>query len=553
MFYKVKNKPISLPIVESLHKELELPFLLSAMLSARGIQTMDDAATFLTCSYDLFNPFLLKDMNKAVERIEKAIRSKESIYVVGDFDVDGITSTAILLRFFDSIDYPIFNKLPTQKEGHGLSVQGVEYVKSQKGTLIITVDNGSTSYDAVNLAVANKIDVIITDHHDISKEGLPNAFAIINPKQEDCLSPFKLLSGGGLALYLVRAIAERLGYENKVTADLFVLAAISTIADVAPLKEDNRRIVKAGLDNLQNSGIIGLALLLEEKRAGKSYGARDVAFNIAPVINAAGKFGYGEDALAVLAGKNYIELTPLVKKLLGINDERKEIVKKVIPDLIKQADEGVKQGKLVLMIQGNHPSAISGLMASRLAEQFQKPVIVVSFLDGETEGRASCRSIDGFNLQEAIEDLKEFHLGGGGHYMAAGFSMEKNQFEDFERLINVYAIEKMKNKAEKTWSIDGEFSIEQVSQKMFAALQLLEPYGAKNEAPLLKVRGIKFKQTSYNKWMAYSTNIGTQIVKVHSNLDAQIGKLITGKAINAIIEIVFQDGQPILIVKDFEE
>lgn len=553
MFHNVKNKQLDLTAIENLSKELEIPFLLSSMLYSRGIHTMDDAAAFLTSDYELFDPFLLKDMNRAVDRIEKAIKRKEKIYIVGDFDVDGITSTSILLRFFSSIGFPVFNKLPTQKEGHGLSTQAVDFVKDNGGHLIITVDNGSTSYDAVNLALTLNIDVIITDHHDISKDGVPAAFAVINPKQETCLSPFKFLSGGGLALYLARAIAIRLGYEVNLTPDLFVLAAISTIADVAPLSRDNRKIVKTGLENFHQSGITGLNLLLESKRAAAQYGSRDISFNIAPTINAAGKFGFGDDALDLLTISDYLKVSGTVEKLLKINEDRKELVKVILPDLMIQAEAAVKKEDLVIVIKGNHNSAVSGLIASRLTENFQKPVIVISFLDGEETGRASCRSIDGFNMQEAIEELSEFHLGGGGHYMAAGFALNRDQYDSFVRLINIYAKEHMKVQQKKTWTIDGEFSISQMRQKMFSALQLMEPFGAKNENALLKIRGIKLKQATYGQWVSYHCQIENQNVRVYGNTEPQMGHIPTGKEINAIIEIVFKEGQPIFLLKDFEE
>jgi single-stranded-DNA-specific exonuclease len=326
---------------------------------------------------------------------------------------------------------------------------------------------------------------------------------------------------------------------------MYVLASISTISDVAPLLQDNRKIVKTGLDNFQNSGISGLNLLLEKKRAGSYYGSRDVAFNVSPTINAAGKFGFGEDALNLLVGSNYSDLSSTVDKLLGINESRKELVKEIIPGLITQAEEAVKNQNLVLVLKG--------LIASRLTENFQKPVIVVSFIDGEDEGRASCRSIDGFNMQEAIEELNEYHLGGGGHYMAAGFAIARSQYDSFVKLINAYAKEHMKNQEKKTWLIDGEFSIEQVRTKMFTALQLMEPFGAKNENALLKIRGLKLKQATYGQWVTYSCQIDNRTVKVYGNTEPKMGHIPTGKEIVAIVEIVFKEGQPLFLLKDFED
>ena len=247
MKYAIQNKPIDVKKVKSLITSLELPPIVAALMVARGIDSISKTNSYLKADNVFFDPFLLKGMDQAADRILLAKNNNEKVYVCGDYDVDGITSTAILLRFFKKAEINGFHLLPTQMQGHGLSVELVTEIHKNGGNVIVTVDNGSTSFDAVDCANKFGIDVIITDHHDISKDGVPKALAVINPKQSDCPSPFKYLSGGGIALYFARGLAKKFGKEELITEDLIVLASISTVADIVPLTEDNRSIVKLGL------------------------------------------------------------------------------------------------------------------------------------------------------------------------------------------------------------------------------------------------------------------------------------------------------------------
>jgi single-stranded-DNA-specific exonuclease len=553
MYYEVKNKPIDLNFVKQLRQELDIPYLVGACMSARGVKTLDSAMNYLEPGDDLFDPFLLKDMRKGVDRVIEAIKKHEKIFICGDYDVDGITSTAILLRFFRHINFPVYHQLPSQTEGHGLSVASVDRIKEKGGKVIITVDNGSSCFDAINHANSLSIDVIVTDHHDISNEGVPAALAIINPKQKDCPSPFKLLSGGGIALFLARGIARQ--FKNSslyLTKDLYVLASISTVADVVPLYGDNRKIVKFGLENFFNSGIAGLHLLIEkESKNGHNFSSRDLAFKIAPKINAAGKFGFADDAISLLTENNYMTLSKLLKKILGINASRRALVSEVIPELIKQAQEHVDNGEQVIIVSSDHNSAVNGMMASRLVEQFNKPTIIISF-NGDEDGRASCRSIDGFNIQEAIEALQEYHLGGGGHYMAAGLAIRKDQLEAFRVAMNVYAKERLNNKKKKTWLIDGEVDSNFLNQATLRAFQMMEPFGAKNENPMLKIRGVTIDKSPDFRTYINSCRLGEMSVKVYKNLEGTMAELPLEKPLNLIAELSSEEGNPILILKDFE-
>jgi single-stranded-DNA-specific exonuclease len=552
MHYKVKNKDLDLKVVNELAKDLQIPLLMAGMLNSRGLSNLDDALLYLDPGKDLFDPFLLKDMDAAVERIIRAMNKNEKIFICGDYDVDGITSTSILMRFFKRLNYPIYHKLPSQTEGHGLSVEGIKKIKSELGNLIITVDNGSTSYEAVDYANDYGIDVIITDHHDISNQGVPKALAVINPKQNDCKSPFKYLSGGGLALYLALAIAKKMNRKDLIKNDLFVLASISTVADVAPLTEDNRKIVKRGLNAFFDSEILGLKLLLETESQNLSFSSRDISFKVAPKINAAGKFGFADDAISLLTESNYQILAANLKKLLSLNSARKDLVNSIAPELVRQGREAIANGDRIVIVSSNHNSAVNGLVASRLTEQFQKPTIVISFKDNVDEGRASCRSVDGFNIQEAIEALAKYHLGGGGHYMAAGLSIRRDQVAEFKKQINEYAEKSIKPKTVKTWMIDAEVSSTFLTEKVLNGFQMMEPFGAKNPTPLFKIRGIQLFRDENSRRVYYNSRLGDFVVKIYKNLENTMGDIPLNKSINVIAELSSEDGVPLLIIKDFE-
>lgn len=555
MKYQIKNKPILIQEVDYLSNRLEIPLFISGLMVTRGINSVNKTSGYLNNQLELFDPFLLKGMDKAVQRIEEAKKNKDKVYICGDYDVDGITSTAILFRFFKKIGIEVYHFLPTQSQGHGLSVPSVEEINKLKGNLIITVDNGSSSHEAVDKANELGINVIITDHHEIPKNIAPKAYAVLNPKQEDCQSPYKFLSGGGMALYLARAIAKKLDCEKEINNDLIILAAISTIADVAPLTGDNRNIVKFGLKNFLTSEILGLNLLLEKTGVLlENLSSRDIAFKISPLINAAGKFGLGDEALKILIDSNYFLLNKSIQNILSINEKRKDLVLNALPVVQLQAKKNNDDGDNILVVEGNHHSAINGLLAAKLTEQFNKPVIVFSLENSSSICRGSCRSIDGFNIQEAIESLSDCHLGGGGHYMAAGVSIKKDQIQYFKKRINEYFLnlenEKIKN--QKTWNIDGELSISQLDSFFFKSLSLLEPFGAKNESPLVKINGLKITKKMNGKYNSSYVKLPNLEIRLFNNLEKDMGKLPNDKLINAIIEINFSDGQPIFILKDFE-
>ena len=551
MKYKVINKEIDIKAVNQLRSELNIPSLLAGLLYARGIKTVPEAIDYLEPDLFLLNPFLLRDMTKAVIRIARAWEKEEKVVIFGDFDVDGITSTAILMRFFEKINKKVDRILPKQTQGHGLSVSIVEEVKKMGGTLIITVDNGVSSFDAVDRAKEYGIDVIITDHHDLSHGEVPKAYAVINPKQAEDRFSYKFLSGGGLAFFLARALADRFPEkEQLIGPDLWVLAAISTIADVAPLTGENRKIVQRGLSLIKGkSDIAGLDLLMSDFYPSKFFSARDVAFKIAPLVNVAGKFSLGDKALSLILDQDPTVLRSVVKELVDLNKKRKEMVEEALTTLAPDAETRAKANDLVLVLVGQQDSAINGLLAARIKEQYQRPTIIFSLGEGGTL-RGSGRSVDGFNIQKAIEELSELHLGGGGHYMAAGLSINTTQIPAFRKKINEYAIQAFSEKPEKKWIIDAEVPVSALDENFFKAMKLMEPLGAKNDVPIFKIRGVHFLQ-KIGKKPYQVCQLGKQSCFFFNNQDGKV-EIPNNIPLNIIAEVNFSEGKPHLLVLDSE-
>jgi single-stranded-DNA-specific exonuclease len=550
MQFPVKNKPIQLTSVAMLHSEFQLPYMLGGFLSARGINDVETALDYLEKDRPLSEPNVLPDMKKAVDRIAGAISTKEKIYVVGDFDCDGILSSSIMIRILKKLGANFSYLLPEQQAGHGINHEILDKVKRAGGKLIITVDNGTSSLSEIASANSAGIDVIVSDHHEPDPSGLPSAFALINPKTVPD-NKMTYLCGAGIAFYIARALSLKInGDESAITNDLHVLAAIGTIGDVAPLILDNRSIVKSGLSKIGNSEIAGLSLLMDKIPMKAPVSSRDIAFRIVPVFNAAGKFGLVDDAVKLATDSNYMLLSGIVQRLLSLNDNRREGVASILPALAEQAKKQVDSGALIIVVSGPHNSAYSGLLANKLAEKFSKPAVVIS-TTGNT-CRASSRSANGFSVLAMLDSCKEFHEGGGGHAMAAGFSIKKDCIDKFTFEVNEYAKKQLVNiAASKVWLIDGELNAADLTPDFFNWLKVMEPFGQKNEAPFLKVRGLILSKRTYATYSYYSCNLNGVDARIYLNSDPSV-EVPTNTQVNVIAEVRMQRGEPLLVISDIE-
>lgn len=424
----------------------------------------------------------LTDIKKITERISLALTKKEKIVICGDYDVDGSIATSILIRYFREISYEIDYYIPHRiEEGYGLSGAAVNNLADNGYSLLISVDNGISAFEAAEVALKRGVDLIITDHHDIVNNQLPNAFATLNPKRDN-IEKSKFISGAGLAFYLINQINKDLGFKVNLKPYL-VLAMIASITDVVPLLDDNRIIVKYGLSFLSNNMIPGLKKLFSSVGLTKSVTAKDIGFKIGPVLNAAGRLGGAEKTVKLLIEDDDFKLELILDQLLELNKKRKEISNEAIERSINLVDNN---HKVIVIDDFIHPGVI-GIVAARIKEKFKKPTIVIGKELNKTEYKASCRSVPGFNIKDAIEKCSSNHLGGGGHYMAAGFSIRLDQIDSFKNEMYKYANSLEFNSLDQ--EIDLDLDEKKLSKSFLSQIEELEPFGAKFDAPIVNYTG----------------------------------------------------------------
>lgn len=474
----------------------------AAVLINRGFAIPDRAASFLTPALaHIRSPFLMKDMDRAVSRIISALRDHEKILIFGDYDVDGMTATTLLLDFLTclgmNVDYYIPDRLT---EGYGLSTEAVEKQAIPRNiNLIITVDCGISSHKAISAARRAGIDVIVTDHHN-PPPCLPEAYAILNPKQADCSSGFTSLAGVGVAFNLVLALRKRLrddgfwsatgGVEPNLKAACD-LVALGTVADMVPILEENRIYVKAGLEVLSSSPRPGLRALLDVSGVtDRSVDTWDVAFRLAPRLNAAGRLRHGSMGCELLTTSSDETAQRIAEELSRENNRRKDIEGRILSDITRRlkANPQLLQRSLVLDGQGWHEGVI-GIVASRLVNRYARPVVLISVADGT--GKGSARSPEGFDLFEALKGcarhLKKF----GGHQFAAGLTLRAEDIpafrSDFERLVceNTTTMDFAPN-----IHVETEIAPAEISPKLTDELERLAPFGAGNPEPLFMLSDV---------------------------------------------------------------
>ena len=467
------------------------PYLVSEVLASRGVERAEDAAEFLTQETTLtYSPFLMQDMDKAVERIAQAIAAGEKIAIFGDYDVDGITATCILVDYLKGRGADVVHYIPRRiEDGYGLSCDAIEGLRKGGATLLVTVDCGITGVDEVAFARSIGMDVVVTDHHEC-KETLPVASAVVDPRRSDCEYPFKHLAGCGVALKLALALGGP-DREEALFSRYCTLAAIGTVADVMQMSGENRTIVSRGLATLDRSDFIGLhALLKEAGLAGREISSVQIGFVLAPRINAAGRMGAADMAADLLLCQDPVQAEELAKALCALNRERQSVEQTIYSqaeEMIEQMPEEDRRA-LVLASETWHQGVV-GIVASRLSEKYSRPSFMIH-LNGAV-GKGSCRSWGGFNLFAALESCSDLLLGFGGHELAAGFTIDAANIPAFRARMNQYAAEYWVGKApESTLEIDVELHQPgRVTLQEVEALAALEPYGSGNARPLFCLMG----------------------------------------------------------------
>lgn len=469
---------------------------ITTLLYNREIIDNEDIKTFLYGGVeDITSPFLLKDIDKAVERLEIAKEKGEPVWIYGDYDVDGITSVSLCYLALKELGYNVKYYIPLRDEGYGLNIEALDHIKSEGGTLVITVDCGISSHKEIAHANDIGIDIIVTDHHEINN-GNPPAFAVINPKREDNEYKFKYLAGVGTAFFLISALFEKNNLKDELYKYLDIVA-IGTVADIVPLLKENRIFVKEGLEHLRRSKWLGINMLIKkifEDYETRKFNTYDIGFIIAPIFNAAGRLEDAKRAVELFIEKDHRVCSTIISELLSKNSERKEIQE----DIFQKAVEKIENEKLyenaVLVVgeEGFHHGVI-GIVASKILDRYYKPTIIMEIKKDEGIATASCRSIEGFNIIEAINNFSDLLLKYGGHSGAAGFSIKIENITEFSKRLNEYAEKTISDIAfVKPIKIDKPLAFYKISYDFLDKISLLEPFGFGNSSPIFSLNNCQF-------------------------------------------------------------
>ena len=476
--------------VNEISKKFDIDRLLATILVNRGICKEDEIRKFLEPTReDFHDPFLLPDMDIAVDTIIKAIEEKENILIYGDYDVDGITSISVLQKFLEERGMNVANHIPNRlEEGYGLNKEAIKQIADDGYKLIITVDCGISGIEEIEYANSLGIRTIITDHHEPLDE-LPKAIAVVDAKRKDNKYPFNQLAGVGVVFKLIQAIGIKLGLNEKEYLKYLDLVCVGTISDIVPLVDENRVIAKLGLKLVNVTRNLGLKYLLQAT-GYRQIDSNAISFGIAPRINACGRMGHETEALDIFLSNDIDEVKELTEKLNNYNKTRQETEKKIVEEALELIEKNKENEKsaIVLGSSGWHHGVI-GIVSSKITETYFKPSILVSFENGIAKG--SGRSIPGFDLHEALCKSSKYLEKYGGHSMAVGLSLKEENFEAFKNEFEKIAKESKVEEILPIIYIDGVVKQEDIKPEHIKELEKLEPFGEGNKMPLFAYKGLK--------------------------------------------------------------
>ncbi len=515
--------------------ELDISLLAAKILCARNFDCITAKAFLQSDKERFYDPFLLHDMHKAVDRIHSAVESKEKIAVYGDYDVDGITATFILYDYLKSLSSDVIYYIPDRiNEGYGINTSAIDYLCEQNVDLIITVDVGITAFNEALYAKEKGIDLIITDHHSL-KEELPVAVAVINPKIPAANYPFDALAGVGVAFKLIYALS---GLDNNIFDKYCEIAAIGTIADMVSLRDENRYLASRGINKLKTTSCIGLKAIMEQ--AGLSMediSSSDVSFGIAPRLNAAGRMSDASLSVELLAETNRRAAIKKAELLDDFNQKRQKEEQLIFEEAIKIIESNsYYDDNFILVAREGWANGVIGIVSSKLTERYYKPSAVVSINDDGT-GKASGRSIKGINLFDVLGQCSESLVRFGGHELAAGFTIKEDCIDKFRQDINsVIASYMTEDIATPSMDIDCKISLDEVSIENAHSLEIFEPYGIDNNIPVmciydLKITGIRYTQNKKHAFITVTDGKVTRELPAFSMAD-RLKKLSPGDYIN---------------------
>lgn len=480
-------------VVERLSHELTITPLLANLLVQRGINTFEEARTFFRPTLQmLHNPFLMKDMDKAIDRIEKAIRDKEKVLIYGDYDVDGTTAVALVYTFFKKYFHEIDFYIPNRySEGYGVSIQGIDWAHENKHTLIIALDCGIKASEKVDYAKEKGIDFIICDHH-LPGAALPNAIAVLDPKRPDCDYPFKELCGCGIGFKLVQAFAQMTGLPFDSLEEYLDLVAVSIAADIVPVNGENRVLTHYGLKRLNSSPRIGFKTIMGLSGFKKELTVSDVVFTIAPRINAAGRIESGKQAVELLISDNMDSA-----RFQGSDINDKNITRKSLDQTISEEayrlineDKGFKNRKSTVVYHPDWNKGVIGIVASRLTDRYYRPTVVLTKYNGMVSG--SARSVKDFDIYQAIEACSDLLDQFGGHMYAAGLTMKEENVEAFKKKFDLVVSSTIEDRMLiPEIEIDTLVDLKDLTPSFFRILKQFAPFGPGNMAPVFKSEAVR--------------------------------------------------------------
>ena len=476
--------------VTKIKEKYQISELLATILVGRNIVEDSKIKVFLEPTRkDFYDPFLLPDMEKAVERLIKAIDNNEKLMIYGDYDVDGITSISVLKKFLEDRGLKVGTHIPNRlDEGYGLNKDAINTIYEDGYKLMITVDCGISGIEEVEYANSLGIETIITDHHE-PLDNLPNALAVIDPKIKNSKYPFNQLAGVGVVFKVIQAIGIKLNLDEKEYLKFLDLVCIGTISDIVPLVDENRVIAKLGLKLVQVTKNYGLKALLESS-GYKEINSNTVSFGIAPRINACGRMGFEKEALKLFLTENMAEAKEITDRLNKYNKERQDIEKRIFNEAIEIIEKEKDEEKKAIVIGSeNWHHGVIGIVSSKITDMYFKPSILISF-EGD-EGKGSGRSIAGFDLHDALCRSSEYLEKYGGHEMAVGLSLKKSQFNKFKQKFEEITEESHIDELVPVIHIDKQITLKDIKCDIVDELNKLEPFGEANKVPIFLYKNLK--------------------------------------------------------------
>ena len=477
--------------VEKLKEKYKINNLLATILVNRGITSEEKIRQFLEPTrQDFYDPYLMKDMEIAVERIVKAIENQEKVTIYGDYDVDGITSTTVLKKFLKDLGLEVSYYIPNRlNEGYGLNKTAVEKIVNEGYSLMITVDCGITGIEEIDYANSLGLEVIVTDHHEPVEE-LPKALAVIDNKRKDSTYPFRDLAGVGVAFKLCQALGMRLGLKEESYLKYLDIVCVGTISDIVPLVDENRVITKLGLMLVKQTRNMGLKSIINSSGYTK-IDSNTISFGVAPRINACGRMGKAEEALELLLSNDIYKVNELTKRLNEHNKERQEIEKGIFESAVEKIEkEHLDENRTIVVGGSGWHHGVIGIVSSKITDMYFKPSILLSFEEDGT-GKGSGRSIPGFDLHDALMKCQDSLEKFGGHSMAVGVTIRKEKLEEFEKQFEKVAEEEKIEEIVPVLNIDSKIDLNSLDKEMIESLKELEPFGEANKMPIFAFKNLR--------------------------------------------------------------